>query len=285
MQSIINVSDVTVSSTAILEQSLSKSELQNLCRTALARIERLRETLNLKSDAGVDSIIANEYVRLLFVLTLALCCTPRKQVFAVLKLHQTLVKKADGRYWIYVTGEQSKDGKSVISAISQELTLFYDFYFTNVRRLLVKDPDAGFVFPSDSGTAQRTDFSKWTRSVTLQLLGREMTCHSFRKSIVSLFYYDLRSADSDMTKLAALMNHTVQTQQKYYLRQQVENDSEVFNRRIAECVLLVRSGPEQLQKEQSSALEKKRKMKSDYLWNAKEGTTERKQCRKRTGSL
>jgi hypothetical protein len=26
-------------------------------------------------------------------------------------------------------------------------------------------------------------------------------------------------------------------------------------------------------------------MKSDYLWNAKEGTTERKQCRKRTHSL
>jgi hypothetical protein len=121
--------------------------------------------------------------------------------------------------------------------------------------------------------------------VTLQLLGRELTCHSFRKSIVSLFYYDLRSADSDMTKLAALMNHTVQTQQKYYLRQQVENDSEAFNRRIAECVLLVRSGPEQVQEEQSSALEKKRKMKSDYLWNAKEGTTGRKQCRKRTHSL
>ena len=66
-------------------------------------------------------------------------------------------------------------------------------------------------FQSDSGTAQRTGFSKWTRSVTLQLLGRELTCHSFRKSIVSLFYHDLQCADSDMTKLAVLMNQCSDT--------------------------------------------------------------------------
>jgi len=47
----------------------------------------------------------------------------------------------------------------------------------------------------------------------------------------------LQCPDSDMTKLAVLMNHSVQTQQKYYLRQQIETDSESFNRRIAQCVL------------------------------------------------
>ena len=145
-----------IAPTHIIEQSLSKNELQQLCQSALKKIKTLQELLMkpvIETSENIcslnDSKNANEYVRLLFVLTLSLCCTPRKQVFAALRLHQTLIKKADGSYWIYIPADQSKDGKTVITAISRELTQFYDFYFIHVRPLLVKEPDAGFVFPSD----------------------------------------------------------------------------------------------------------------------------------------
>ena len=151
-----NLQTTVIAPTHIVEQSLSKNELQQLCQSALKKIKTLQELLmkpviesNKSENICSVNENANEYVRLLFVLTLTLYCTPRKQVFAALRLHQTLIKKADGSYWMYLPGDQSKDGKTVITAISRELTQFYDFYFIHVRPLLVKEPDAGFVFPSD----------------------------------------------------------------------------------------------------------------------------------------
>lgn len=161
-----------------------------------------------------------------------------------LRIGSSFDKSADdGKYWIRMLAEQSKNGKPVTISLPKPLTAPFDHYLAIVRpRMLRQCGDVvsrtlDYVFFRRNGTAPRTDFSSHTNAATLELIGRAINAHAFRAAIITTFYTTTGSSQSDMNLLAQIMCHDPTTARNFYFRPQFEQASVVTNQKMVDILL------------------------------------------------
>jgi len=80
-----------------------------------------------------------DHVHMAYLVTalLCLCMAPRSQVLRQLRIGSSLVKEADGKYWVRLLADMCKNGKPTLFAVPELLTSAMDYYLTHVRPRMV----------------------------------------------------------------------------------------------------------------------------------------------------
>jgi hypothetical protein len=174
------------------------------------------------------------YMAYLVTAILCLCMAPRSQALRQLQIGSSLVKEADGKYWVRLLANMCKNGKPTLFAVPELLTPAIDHYLQDVRpRMLARQshmPSAAaaaaavperqahdYFFCKTNGTAPRTEFSTCSSLVTMQLIGRPINAHAFRSAVITTFY-STNASQADMDTLANIMSHDATTARNYYYR-------------------------------------------------------------------
>lgn len=109
----------------------------------------------------------------------------------------------------------SKSGRAVLFALPSELTVLFDFYLQIVRPRLLAPMDHDYVFVNRNGSGPRSEIRSCVALSTQHAIGRTLTPHSFRKSIVTAFWGS-GATESELYELSDIMAHTVQTAKASY---------------------------------------------------------------------
>lgn len=211
-----------------INQVMTKEELGTVTQASLAYLNSM---VGLYADSQSSGSVVPEsntdilFVHHLITATLCLGLAPRSQVLQQLRIGSSLTKEADGRYWIRMLAEQSKNGRPTMFALAVQLTPAYDVYLEFVRpHLWRRTALAGtgmaqhdYVFFKRNGAAPRTDFSSSTSLVTQQILGRPVNAHAFRSSLITTFYSS-GASEAEMSMLASIMAHDPATQRDFYYK-------------------------------------------------------------------
>lgn len=221
---------------------LTPLEAATLSRETIERLHQFINQYSSTEDGEENQVVAipsiddcRSYQAYLLVAMMVLAAY-RSQTYAHLQLGKTLMRLADGVYQVRYTGlEHSKGHQPLISNLPKSLTPLLDYYWHTVRVRLVagmlrpEDEDPMYLIPSrTSVSVPRTDFSRLTQRVTLQLIGKPINPHRFRTSMVTNV---ARSGADDVSlrNLAMNMQHTPETQQRYYARLSLERASNATN--------------------------------------------------------
>ena len=233
---------------------LSKTELQQVAKGCVAYLNEHTpglESIQLDgtsaaaaaSAAGPSPSLQDDRLFMAHLVTSTLCLglAPRSQVLKQLRIGSSFIKQTDGRYWVKILAEMSKNGKPTMFAISAQLTAAFDHYLEVVRpRLLAQLPSAeathDYVFVKRNGAAPRADFSACTCLVTQSLIGRPVNAHAFRAAVVTAFY-ETGASQSEMDVLATIMAHDPTTAKNFYYRPQIAAAAVQTNDRMAELLL------------------------------------------------
>jgi hypothetical protein len=205
----------TVQAAALpMGQTMSKEELKRVTSGCLAALTGIIQS-------GMPAPSDQMFVNYLVTATLCLGLAPRSQVMRQLQIGTTLVKQADGRYWVRMLAEMSKNGKPTMFALPEQLTPAYDSYLAVVRpRLLAGTRVAvthDYVFFKRNGVAPRPDFGSSTAFVTQQLIGRPINPHAFRSAVITTFY-ETGATQVEMDTLANIMAHDPSTARQFYYK-------------------------------------------------------------------
>jgi len=171
------------------------------------------------------------YMAYLITAILCLCMAPRSQVLRQMRIGSSVVKEADGKYWVRLLADMCKNGKPTLFAVPELLTPVMDHYLQQVRpRMLARQPAVAaaaaagsqqqahdYFFCKSNGTAPRAEFSTCTSLVTTQLIGRAINAHAFRSAVITTFYR-ANASQADMDTLANIMSHDATTARNYYYR-------------------------------------------------------------------
>jgi hypothetical protein len=217
---------------------LSKTELQQVARGCMQYLsERVSDTAAAVSANGDQQFMAH-----LVTATLCLGLAPRSQILAKLRIGSSFVKQAaDGRYWVQILAEQSKNGKPTTFAIAEQLTPALDYYIDTIRpRLLAAMPGGisahDYLFVKRNGTAPRTDFSSCTTLVAQRYIGRPINAHAFRAAVITTFY-QAGASQSEMDTLASIMAHDPSTARNFYFRPQFGQAAVQTNEKMTSLLL------------------------------------------------
>lgn len=232
---------------------MSKQEFQQVTQVCLsylaAQMVDWSRGLGSASAAGVDAADQN-FTHYLVTATLCLGLAPRSQVLQQLQIGSSFTKGADdGRYWIRMLAEQSKNGKPTMFALADELTSAYDAYLQVVRPRLARSgvaatnasADHNYVFMKRNGSVPRTDFSSSTCLVTQSIIGRPINAHAFRSSVITTFY-SAGASQADMDVLANIMAHDPATARNFYYKPQHSQAAVQTSQRMV-AQLLAPPGP------------------------------------------
>jgi hypothetical protein len=241
--------------TAVAPVTMTKEELQQVTRGCLQFLDvQMGRYLNEPQALGT-SIATSEvdlhFMHYLVTVTLCLGMAPRNQVLQQLQMGSSLVKEADGLYWIRMRAEQSKNGQPTMFALAKQLTPAYDVYFQFVRpRLLAAAEERSrqrggnaassgthnYVFFKRNGTAPRMDFSSSTNLVTKSILGRPINAHAFRSCIITTLYAS-GASQADLNLLARVMAHSPETQRNFYYKPQHSQAAVHMGQRLVDQLL------------------------------------------------
>lgn len=93
---------------------------------------------------------------------------PRTQVLAQIKIGSSFTRdNTDGKFWIKLRAEQSKNNKPVLMAIPTTITPYFTYYLTVARETILRETrkhhrqqqvDGQYVFLKKDGTGPRSDF-------------------------------------------------------------------------------------------------------------------------------
>jgi len=217
-------------------QTMTKEELSSVTQACLAY---LSDTASMEA---ADSASDWNFTHYLITGTLCLGLAPRSQVLQQLRIGSSFTKEADGLYWIRMRAEQSKNGRPTLFALASQLTPAYDHYLQSVRpRMLARSAaDAAaqhdYVFFKRSGAAPRMDFSSSTCLVTQQVLGRPVNAHTFRSSLVTIFFSS-GATEAEMSMLASIMAHDPATQRNFYYKPKHSQGAQQASQRMVSQLL------------------------------------------------
>lgn len=228
---------------------MTKVELQSVLTGCMRYLSAA--TSDGRSATSVKEAL--RYTAYLITAFLCLGFAPRSQVLAQLQLGTSLTRDSPtSPYWIRLRSEQSKNGKPVLLPVPDRLTSFFSHYITITRAAIIRlasapaGADKNYLFLRKTGEGPRlTGFSDMTRYVTRMLINREVTCHAFRSTIITVFYQS-GASQADMTNLARLMSHDPQTARNYYFRplyQQTIQEASSRLQTIVEDAAIVNESP------------------------------------------
>jgi hypothetical protein len=209
----------------------------------------------------LPAVADHVYMAYLVTAILCLCMAPRSQVLRQLKISSSLVKEADGKYWVRMLADMCKNGKPTLFAVPELLTPIMDYYLHIVRpRILARQPQLqnaahgsaaaaassgslhsvapshDYFFCKTNGTAPRVEFSTCTSLATMQLIGRPINAHAFRSAVITTFY-SANASQADMDTLANIMSHDAATARNYYYRPQHMRAAEDTSQRMMQQLL------------------------------------------------
>lgn len=217
---------------------MSKTELRLVAQTCLQTLERAVQGQPENAAMGLLNDVL--FVSYLVTATLTLALAPRSQVLKQLQIGTTLQRSAeDGKYWVRMLAEMSKNGKPTAFCLPAQLTSAYDHYLGVVRpRMLQQCGGAvhAYVFFKRSGQAPRTDFSTHTNAVTQRILNRPVNAHAFRAAVITCFY-QTGASQQQMNVLADVMAHDPATQRNFYYRPQFAQASAETNDKMVGLLL------------------------------------------------
>jgi hypothetical protein len=244
---------------------LSREELSRVAEGTLEYLKQVRENrmmMKHKEPSEEEEEMpftisgAIRYARYLATATFALALAPRSQVLRQMCLGSTFVEE-EGNYWIKIPAEQSKNGKPILLMLPGVLSEPYRFYLKYIRPILLgkvgkEKPqstnnninedqlengiDEEFVFVQRNTGRPVKDFSGWTKSTCLELIGKAVNAHMFRHSIITM-YYDSGANESELFQLATLMGHDPMTQRNYYVRPKWNDSIVRANQRVMGMLL------------------------------------------------
>ncbi|MDR3571222.1 MAG: hypothetical protein P4L81_03415 [Candidatus Pacebacteria bacterium] len=228
--------------------TMSKEELQRLAHHCL---KLLNSTTRWTQEPIAHQALATErdvvFVSHLVTATLCLGLAPRSQVLKQLQIGSSFIKnEQDGRYWVRILAEMSKNGKPTMFALPVELTPAYDLYLEVIRPRMLERCGSWnltkvplrhkYVFSKRNGQAPRAEFSSFTASVTQQVLGRPINAHAFRAAVITT-YYQAGASQSEMDTLASIMSHDPSTARNYYFRPQFNQVASLANSKMSNLLL------------------------------------------------
>ena len=200
--------------------AMTKEELKRVAQGCLEYLCQLMQQSNSSAAGSMSAGDALMFAHVLVTGTLALGMAPRSQILRQLQIGSSFVKEQDGRYWVCILAEQSKNGKPTRFALPTVLTPAYDMYLNLVRPCLMHNMAHGahsYVFVKRDGSAPRTDFSSSTCIVTSKLLGRGINPHAFRSAVITMFSSS-GANQAEMDTLAAIMAHDPGTARQFYFK-------------------------------------------------------------------
>ena len=232
------------------DQELTKEELQQVAKGCLSYLQSALDASTCAPTAAAAAAATSSgrvnldrlYMAHLVTATLCLGLAPRSQVMKQLRLGSSFVKEsADGRYWVKMLADMSKNGKPTTFAIPAQLTPAFDFYIDTIRPRLVgqQQPPADshdYVFVKQNGSAPRPDFSSCTNLVTQRLIGRPINAHAFRAAVITA-YYQAGASQSEMDTLASIMAHDPATARNFYFKPQFNQAALQANEKMTELLL------------------------------------------------
>ena len=185
-------------------------------------INRTRHDLSMMEERHLDngSLTKDEqkwYINCLITLMLCLGLAPRHQVLVSLT-PSTLLPPLTGandsstQYLIRMSAHQSKISEPVVLLLPAELTGHLRWY----QRTLVPSGYTESIF-LQRGQQPRQNFSDGTKDVTQVLIGKPVTCHSFRGTVATIFS---EHPDVGRRALARIQNHSFSTHDTDYTRHQ-----------------------------------------------------------------
>ena len=239
-------------------QTMSKEELSVVTQASLNYLNHIVELYVQAPNRGPpahNAEVDTAFMHHLVTATLGLGLAPRSQVLQQLRIGSSFTKEADGRYWIRMLAEQSKNGRPTMFALAAELTPAYDVYLEFVRPHLLARATASdtapaaaalaadgsqsqhdYVFFKRNGAAPRTDFSSSTCLITQQVLGRPVNAHTFRSSLITTFYSS-GANEAEMSSLASIMAHDPATQRNFYYKPKHNEAALQASQRMVEQLL------------------------------------------------
>ena len=239
-------------------QTMSKEELSAVTQASLSYLNHIVELYVQAPNRGPpahNAEVDTAFMHHLVTATLGLGLAPRSQVLHQLRIGSSFTKEADGRYWIRMLAEQSKNARPTMfaHALAAGLTPAYDVYLEFVRpHLLARATASGttaaalaadgsqsqhdYVFFKRNGAAPRTDFSSSTCLITQQVLGRPVNAHTFRSSLITTFYSS-GASEAQMSSLASIMAHDPATQRNFYYKPKHNEAALQASQRMVEQLL------------------------------------------------
>jgi hypothetical protein len=168
-------------------------------------------------------------------------------VLTQLRIGSSFTRGEDGRYWIKLLAEQSKNNRPTFFALPLELTPVYDHYLEQVRPRLLVQATAGsrsaaaggdtaqsqHLFTKRNSDAARTDFNSCVNLVTQEFLGRPLNSHSFRSAITTAYYSQTCGSEHDLILLSQIMGHDVGTARSAISATHVHIERTMFKLRTA----------------------------------------------------
>lgn len=152
-------------------------------------------------------------------------CAFRTQSYAHLVIGETFVRLPTGRWQVRYTGvEHAKGHLPLVVQLPDALTPLYNFWLQHLRPRLVQRwvargaQDRHYVFPAPKTLGARDSFARETQSVTMELIGKPIAPHKFRTSVVTIASRAAETTEQDLKALALSMQHSQETQQRYYAR-------------------------------------------------------------------
>ena len=200
------------------QKHLTVDELKAVLSGCLSRMDDIMQTAAGRTLArgGVTS-----FTELFITAMLVVLFAPRQQVLRSLTM-ETLQRPGTPAnpgttYVIKMSAEKSKTGHPVLLRVPERLTVAMDFYLS---RILLPSVGKGWTGPVflDKGSP-RIWFSPATRAATQAIIGRPINAHKLRHAVATLFYSHQGSSEALMRQLADTMNHSVEQQRQYYIRQ------------------------------------------------------------------
>jgi hypothetical protein len=249
------------------QQTMTTTEMKVLSSGVLKYLQTARDDERSRHS----SKHAQRFAAYLVTAILCLGFAPRSQVLAQIKLGTSFDRGTDGRYWIKLSAQHSKNQKPVCLPIPQSLTMFCNHYIAVARPTIMRFGQAAartggaddatdetssssssassssapssqhvvddqFMFLKKNGTGPRAEFSEWTRYVSQQELGRPISAHTFRSSVITA-YYESGATQSQMSDLARYMAHSDQVQKQYYYRPEYVKNVVTANDKLQELLV------------------------------------------------
>lgn len=185
---------------------LSTMELQSLISACLRYLKAASNGTRISTNYSEATRFAAYLVCAFMILGLA----PRSQVLSEAQIGKSFVRERDGTFWFRLSGSQSKNGKPVVLPVPSELTAYFAVYLSVARETLLKtiaaksmssvacstvsssaSVSAASSSPSPEVTlakhlfinrkgGKRSSFCDWCKYVSLTVIGRGITTHTFR---------------------------------------------------------------------------------------------------------
>jgi integrase len=239
---------------------LSKAELQTLVSGCLRYLKAASASKKIETNCNE----AIKYAAFLVCAFLSLGLAPRTQVLCELELDKSFVRDEEGRFWVKLTGQSSKNKKPVVLPVPTELSAYFNVYISIARETILKTAIAkrksntdnnssstAYVFVNKQGEKRNT-FKDWCRYVTTVVVGRPVSTHTFRASVITT-YYESNASNSEMENLSRFMNHDSSVQKRFYYKPAYKESVLKANKRMSE-ILLNKDSEAQAQESSSSDL-------------------------------